>query len=207
VIEAADRERRRVVRDLHDGAQQRLVTTIVALKLARGLLHADESDASELLDEALEHARQATNELRELARGILPAALRHGGLRDAVEALAARCPVPVELDLAPERLPDKIEAAAYFVVAEALTNVAKHAAATRAWVTTTASDGRLRLYVRDDGKGGARPGGSGLLGMRDRLAALDGELRVESRPGHGTLIAATIPVPCECLRGEPSASS
>jgi signal transduction histidine kinase len=194
VIEAADQERRRVVRDLHDGAQQRLVTTILTLSLARGLLERDETGANALVDEALAHAQLATNELRELAHGILPSALTHGGLRDGVDALASRMPLRVEMDLPATRLPANVEAAAYFVVAEALTNVAKHAAANRAWVTATTSEKRLQLEIRDDGTGGARPDGSGLLGMQDRLAVLDGELRVESPPGGGTLIAATLPM-------------
>jgi signal transduction histidine kinase len=194
VIEAADQERRRVVRDLHDGAQQRLVSTIVTLGLASGLLERDETGANALVAEARAHAQEATNELRELAHGILPAALTRGGLREGVDGLASRMPLPVEMDLPSTRLPANVEAAAYFVVAEALTNIAKHAAAGRAWITATASDARLELEIRDDGIGGARPDGSGLLGIQDRVAVLDGELRVESPPEGGTLIAATIPV-------------
>jgi signal transduction histidine kinase len=194
VIEAADQERRRVVRDLHDGAQQRLVNTVLTLSLARSLLERDLTGARVLVDEALEHARRATTELRELAHGILPAALTHGGLRAGVDALAERTPLPVETDMPPGRLPANVEATAYFVVAEALTNVAKHAAARHAWVRGTASDGHLRVEVRDDGVGGARCDGTGLVGIQDRLAVLDGELEVHSPPGGGTVIAATIPV-------------
>ncbi len=195
VIHAADAERRRVVRDLHDGAQQRLVHTIVTLKLARRALERGDAAASRLVDEALVNAQHATEELRELAHGILPASLTHGGLRAGVDALASRMPVPVETDVPRARLAGDVEATAYFVIAEGLTNVAKHARASRAWVTATVVDGRLQVQVRDDGVGGARPDGFGLLGMQDRLAALDGRLRVESPSGGGTRVAAEIPVP------------
>ncbi len=192
---AADAERRRVVRDLHDGAQQRLVNTVVTLKLARRELGEREVDAAaQLIDEALEHAQYANAELRELARGILPAALARGGLRAGVDALAARMPLPVSVDVAVDRLAPEIEAPAYFVVAEALTNVVKHAYATTATVSATVQDGALRLAVRDDGVGGATLGGSGLIGLEDRLEAIDGTLRVESPRSGGTLVAATIPL-------------
>ena len=189
-------ERRRVVRDLHDGAQQRLVHTIITLKLARQRLQQSEQEhASALLTEALDHAEQATAELRELAHGILPAVLTQGGLRAGVDALASRMPVPVENGVSVGRLPAAVEATAYFVVAEALTNVAKHARAGRAAVTARVEDGTLRVQVRDDGVGGARPDGSGLVGLADRLAVLDGRLRVESPADGGTLVAADIPLP------------
>ena len=194
VIRAADEERRRIVRDLHDGAQQRLVHTIVTLKLARVGLERGEPGAIRLVDEALANAQRATGELRELVHGILPSVLIHGGLSAGVDALASRMPVPVETDVLSTRLSPNVEATAYFVIAEALTNVAKHAGASRAWVTASGGHGRLDVQVRDDGVGGARPGGSGLLGMHDRLAALDGRLHVESPRGGGTVIAATIPV-------------
>jgi signal transduction histidine kinase len=195
-VAATDEERRRVVRDLHDGAQQRLVHTIFTLQLAHGALHNEnEEDLPALLAAAIDHAEQATDELRELAHGILPGALTHGGLRAGVGALASRMPVPVEIDVSVGRLPAAIEATAYFVVAEALTNVAKHAHARHATVTAHAQDGGVRVQVRDDGLGGARPDGSGLLGLADRLAVLDGQLRVESPTEGGTLIAADIPVP------------
>jgi PAS domain S-box-containing protein len=194
IVAAADEERRRVVRDLHDGAQQRLVHTVITLKEALRH-HQEEGTASELLTEALDHAQQATAELRELAHGILPAVLSRGGLRAGVDALAARTPVPVENDVSVGRLPAAVEATAYFVVAEALTNVAKHARARRAAVAARVEDDMLRVLVRDDGVGGARPEGSGLLGLADRIAALDGRLVVDSTPGAGTLVAADIPVP------------
>jgi signal transduction histidine kinase len=195
IVAATDDERRRVVRDLHDGAQQRLVHTIVTLKLACLALQSEEADAPALLNEALDQAEQATAELRELAHGILPTVLTRGGLRAGVAALASRMPVEVETDVSVGRLPAAVEATAYFVVSETLTNVAKHAHARRAAVTASVEDGTLRVQVRDDGVGGAQPGGSGLLGLADRLAALDGRLKVKSPADGGTLIAADIPLP------------
>jgi PAS domain S-box-containing protein len=195
IVAATDDERRRVVRDLHDGAQQRLVHTIITLKLARRAFQSEEADAPALLTEALDHAEQATAELRELAHGILPAVLTQGGLRAGVDALASRMPVPVQTDVSVGRLPAAVEATAYFVVAETLTNVAKHACAQRVAVTACVEDGTLRVQVRDDGVGGARPDGSGLVGLADRLAALDGRLRMESPAVGGTLLAADIPLP------------
>ena len=147
------------------------------------------------MTEALDQAERATAELRELAHGILPTVLTQGGLRAGVDALASRMPVPVENDVSVGRLPAAVEATAYFVVAEALTNVAKHAQAGRAAVTARVEDGALRVEVRDDGVGGARPDGSGLLGLADRLAVLEGRLRVESPADGGTLVAADIPIP------------
>ena len=194
IVAATDEERRRVVRDLHDGAQQRLVHTIITLKLARRAVQNEREDAAALLTEALDHAEQATAELRELAHGILPAVLTQGGLRAGVDALASRMPVPVENGVSVGRLPAAVEATAYFVVAEALTNVAKHARAERAAVTARVEDGTLVVHVRDDGVGGAQRNGSGLTGLTDRLAALDGELRVESPADGGTVVAATIPL-------------
>jgi signal transduction histidine kinase/limonene-1,2-epoxide hydrolase len=197
IVAATDEERRRVVRDLHDGAQQRLIHTVVTLKLARRALEHGDEAALALADEALEHAQQANVELRELAHGILPAALTNGGLRAGLNALASRTPVSVKLGVSVGRLPAVVEATAYFVVAEALTNLAKHARAGRGEVTATVEEGTLRVRVRDDGVGGARPEGSGLVGIADRLAALDGRLWVESPPGGGTLVAADIPLPGE----------
>ncbi|MEA2404277.1 MAG: hypothetical protein QOE08_924, partial [Thermoleophilaceae bacterium] len=194
IVAAADEERRRVVRDLHDGAQQRLVHSIITLKQAHQALEPNGEPASELVAEALEHADLANAELRELAHGILPAVLIRGGLRAGVGALASRTPVPVEVDAAVDRLPAPVEATAYFVVAESLTNVAKHAHATHATVRARVESGTLRIEVRDDGVGGARPEGNGLVGLADRLAVLDGKLRVESRAGGGTLIAADVPL-------------
>jgi PAS domain S-box-containing protein len=195
VVAAGDEERRRLVRDLHDGAQQRLVHTVITLKLARRALQQDQSAAPALVTEALDQAARATTELRELAHGILPAVLTDGGLRAGVQALSSRMPVPVENSVSVDRLPAAVEATAYFVVAEALTNVAKHARAGHAEVLASVEDGTLAVQVRDDGVGGVRPGGSGLLGLADRLAAAGGELRVESPTEGGTLIAADIPLP------------
>jgi PAS domain S-box-containing protein len=194
LVEATVEERRRVVRDLHDGAQARLVHTVITLKLASRALQPGDAQAGALLSEALEHAERATAELRELSHGILPTVLTRGGLRAGVEALAATMPVPIENDVAVGRLPAGLEATAYFVVAEALTNVAKHAHARHAKVTARTEDGTLHLNIRDDGVGGAQPDGSGLLGLGDRLALLDGQLRIGSPPGGGTLVAAAIPI-------------
>jgi signal transduction histidine kinase len=194
ILAAGDEERRRVVRDLHDGAQQRLVHTVVTLKHARRALDRGQADASGLLDEALEHARRATDELRELAHGILPSALTLGGLDPGIRALASRMSIPVDVDVSVDRLPETVEATAYFIVAEALTNVTKHAHAQQATVDVHRVDGVLRVEVRDDGVGGADSDGHGLLGLRDRLAALEGTLQVESPAGGGTQITAFVPV-------------
>jgi signal transduction histidine kinase len=194
IIATADEERRRVARDLHDGAQQRLVTTIITLRLARDTLAPDRHDAAVLVDEALGHAQTATDELRELAHGILPAVLTHGGVHAGIRALASRMPIPVEIDVAVGRLPSEVEAAAYFIVAEALTNIAKHSHARHAAVSARIDRNSLRVEVRDDGVGGAHADGSGLVGLKDRLAVLEGSLRVESPVSGGTVIAASIPV-------------
>jgi PAS domain S-box-containing protein len=194
VLAAGDEARRRVVRDLHDGAQQRLVHTIVTLKLAQQAIHEDRSDAERRLAEALATAELATAEVRELARGILPSVLTHGGLRAGLDALLSRLDLLVDLDVLDERLPAEIEASAYFVVAEALTNVVKHARATRATVRATADDDVLTVEVRDDGVGGADPDGHGLVGVADRVDALGGQLRIDSPQGGGTVLAARLPL-------------
>ena len=196
IVTASDAERRRVVRDLHDGAQQRLVHTIITLKLARQALEKG-NDGLELVSEALEQAEMGTEELRELSHGILPSVLTHGGLRAGVEALATRMPLPVEVEVAVGRLAPTVEATAYFVVAEALTNIAKHADASRVEVGARLDNSTLQLEVNDDGVGGARSDGSGLLGLGDRLAAHEGRLRVESPAGGGTRISAAIPLPAD----------
>ena len=172
---------------------------MITLKLAQQALAKGAEDGPQLVQEALGHAERATDELRELAHGILPAVLTAGGLRAGVGALASRMPVPVEVAIPADRLPAPIEATAYFVVAEALTNVAKHAGAASAAVAARVEDGTLRVEVRDDGVGGARPDGSGLQGLWDRLAALDGRLRIESPADGGTLVAATIPIPASAI--------
>jgi signal transduction histidine kinase len=194
IVAAADDERRRVVRDLHDGAQQRLVHTIITLKMACRALEEKQEDGPALLDEALAHAEQATEELRELAHGIMPSVLTRGGLRAGVGALAARMPLPVETGVSVDRLPPAVEATAYFIVAEALTNVAKHSNADSAIVTVRVENATLHLQVRDDGIGGAQAGGSGLVGLADRVAALEGSWRLESPDGEGTMVAVEIPL-------------
>jgi signal transduction histidine kinase len=194
LLTEGDEARRRVVRDLHDGAQQRLVHTIVTLKLAQRQLQDKDGKAESLVGEALEHAEWGNAELRELAHGILPPVLTSGGLRAGIDAVVARLDLPVEVDVPAQRFPAEIEASAYFIVAEALTNVVKHSTATRAEVGASVADGMLQLEVRDDGIGGADPDGHGLVGMGDRVTALGGHLTIESPPGSGTLVAATLPL-------------
>ena len=194
VVAASDETRRQIERDLHDGAQQRLVHTVITLKLARQALQNAADNAPALVAEALDHAERATVELRELVHGILPPVLTHSGLRAAVHALADRMPVPVEVRVTEDRMAPAVEATAYFVVAEALTNVAKHSGARHATVDARVEDGFLQIRVRDDGVGGAQPDGDGFVGLGDRLAVLDGQLRVESPAGDGTLVAAGIPL-------------
>jgi signal transduction histidine kinase len=196
IIAAADAERRRIERDLHDGAQQRLVALSLTLGMAESRLQADPAAAAELIAQAREEAKLAVQELRELAGGIHPALLSERGLGPALEALAARAPVPTTVDGVPaQRLPPPVESAAYFVTAEALTNVAKYAGAMSAAVTLALDQGRLRLLVRDDGAGGADPlRGTGLRGLNDRVEALDGVLHVDSPPGLGTTVIAEIPL-------------
>jgi signal transduction histidine kinase len=194
LLTAGDEARRRVVRDLHDGAQQRLVHTIVTLKLAQQALRDEDGKAESFVSEALEQAEQGNRELRELAHGILPAVLTRGGLRAGVNAVVARLNLPVRVDVPAERLPAQIEASAYFIVAEALTNVVKHSHAGRAEVTASREDGMLRIEVRDNGAGGADPDGHGLVGMRDRVTTLGGRLEIKSPAGAGTLVAATLPL-------------
>jgi PAS domain S-box-containing protein len=195
IVAAADQERRRVVRDLHDGAQQRLVHTIVTLTLAQRALRASDEDAAPLVREALEHARRGNTELRELAHGILPSALTRGGLRAGIDAVLSRLDLPVQLEIPSGRFPPEIEASAYFIVAEALTNVVKHAHAERAEVNAFVEDGTLRVEIHDDGIGGADPDGQGLVGIGDRVTALGGRLDIDSPPGGGTRLAATLPLP------------
>ena len=195
IIAAADAERRRIERDLHDGAQQRLVALATMLSLAEARFKTDPERASELVSRAREEAELAVRDLRDLARGIHPALLSDLGLGAALDALAARAPVPVQVRGVPsDRLAPEVEAAAYYVTAEALTNVAKYARANECVVCLTLEDGRLRVEVRDDGVGGADPsGGSGLLGLRDRVEALDGSLEVDSPPGAGTAVIVELP--------------
>jgi signal transduction histidine kinase len=192
LVAAGDEARRRLERDLHDGAQQRFV--IAALMLERAAAGTTGTPAGPLVGDALDQVRQGLAELRELAHGIHPAVLNERGLAAALAGLVARSPVPVELRVSAERAAPIIEAAIYFTVAEALTNIAKHAHATRASVTVDAADGALVAEVRDDGDGGARTtAGSGLRGLADRLEAVGGTLSVESPPARGTRLCARVP--------------
>jgi signal transduction histidine kinase len=195
IIAAADAERRRIERDLHDGAQQRLVALSLTLRMAESRAEKD-PEAQELIRSAGEEAGLALKELRDLARGIHPAILTNRGLAAALDDLAGRATVPVEVLESPrERLPDQVEAAAYFVVSECLANVGKHAQASSATVSVRAQDRQLLVEVRDDGTGGADvENGHGIQGLRDRVGALGGLLAVESPPGAGTRVLATIPL-------------
>ena len=197
LVDAQDNERRRLERDLHDGAQQRLVSLRISLELLRRRIGPD-ADPGTLaeLDAAGGEVLGAIDELRELARGFHPAVLTEGGLRPALESLADRSPVPVDLDADIERrLSPAIEATVYFVVAEALTNTAKYASARQATVRVRDANDRLRLEIHDDGRGGAdMDGGSGLRGLDDRVAALGGTLLLASPPDGGTRI--TVDLPC-----------
>jgi signal transduction histidine kinase len=194
IVEAGYAERRRVERDLHDGAQQRLMALTMTLRLARERLD-DPAASAELLDEAIEELSTATAELREFARGIHPVVLSDRGLGAALSGLAERSPVPVEIAASPkERLPMPVESAAYFVVAESLTNVARYAGAELATVRVERRNGALEVEIRDDGSGGADPdSGTGLRGLADRVAALDGSFAVRSPAGAGTTVEARIP--------------
>ena len=194
LVETSDIERRRLERNLHDGAQQRLVSLSLVLRLAQAKVESDPEAANRLLVQAAEELAAALEELRELARGIHPAVLSDRGLYAALEALAARSPLPVDLELEDERLPEPVEAAAYYVVSEALANVVKYAGASSVAVSIARVNGRAVVEIADDGIGGADPAqGSGLRGLVDRVEALDGLLRVESPRGSGTRIRAEIP--------------
>ncbi len=195
IVEVSDAERRRLERNLHDGAQQQLVALALQLRLARG--KATDPESAKLLDAALEQLEQALSELRELARGIHPAILSDRGLEAAVEALAERQPIATEVAYTlKRRLDPTIEATAYFVIAEGLANMAKYAEAKLAKVSVRERAGELRVEVADDGVGGADPGkGSGLKGLEERLRALDGKLAIKSTAGSGTHLVARIPLP------------
>ena len=194
VVATADETRRRLQRDVHDAAQQRLVHTIITLKLARDAIAAG-SDPAELVAEALTNAERADRDLRDVVRGILPASLTRGGLRTGLESLVVDLPIPVDLRVTAPRLPAQIETTAYFVVAEALTNVVKHANASRAVVTIAVREESLSIDVRDDGAGGADPEhGTGLTGLLDRIEAGEGALSITSPMGGGTTLSATLPL-------------
>jgi signal transduction histidine kinase len=202
IVEAADAARRRLERDLHDGAQQQLVSLALDLRLLKSRVR--DTDAEPLVDGLAEKLAVALGELRELARGIHPAILTDRGLGPAIEALATRVPIPVDCEVdVPDRLSGPIEAAAYFVVAEALTNIVKYARATSAHVTIRRAADVVTVEVHDDGAGGARIGaGSGLRGLQDRLAALDGTLTIDSPAGAGTRLYARIPCGADALVAE-----
>jgi PAS domain S-box-containing protein len=195
LVKAGDEQRRKFERNLHDGAQQRLVSVALMLRVAKSQLSEDQSGTAELLNEISRELAAGLEELREIARGLHPAILGDHGLGRALETLVARLPVPVDLDVPPERLPEHIEATAYYIVAEALTNVVRHAGAGRAQVSVRDEGDVVRCEITDDGRGGADPaGGTGILGLRDRAEAAGGTLSVVSPPGRGTVVTATLPL-------------
>ena len=203
IVQAADEARRKIERDLHDGAQQRLVALTLDVRMARSRVERDPESAAPYLERLGEELAEASAELRELARGIHPAVLTERGLGPAIAALADRSPVPVEIvELPAERPSSAAETTAYFTVAEALTNVAKYAQASHATVRIVTEDDCLVVEVRDDGIGGASASaGSGLSGLTDRVGAIDGTLTVDSPPGEGTLVRAVLPLQVTAARG------
>ena len=196
IVATADETRRRVERDLHDGAQHRLVQTILTLKRARHSVDAGSEDVAALIEQAVVSTESANEELRELARGIHPVALTTGGLSPALKGIARRSPIPVVLDLQThDRLPERIEVTVYYVVSEALANAAKHSEASAVHVAVAVTDGDVRLTISDDGVGGADPeGGTGLIGLKDRVEAAGGTLKVQSAPGKGTHLTVHLPL-------------
>ena len=196
IVAAADQARRQIERDLHDGAQQRLVTLALQLRAARAAVPPELGELGAELDRAAAGATGALDELREIARGIHPAILAKGGLRRALRTLASRSPIPVELQVrADERLPDEVEVSAYYVVAEALTNAARHSRASAVSVEVEVAGEVLRVAVRDDGAGGADLArGTGLVGLKDRVQALGGRIFLDSRSGAGTSLQAEFPL-------------
>jgi PAS domain S-box-containing protein len=196
ILAAADEERRRLGRDLHDGAQQRLMTVALTVQQGLGDLDRDPARARTTLQDAVTEARAAVTELRDLVAGIHPSILTNRGLAAAVASLTARSPLPVVVEVPDRRWPERVEATAWFVIAEALANVAKHAAATRATVQVTDRDGAVVVRVRDDGRGGADPAaGGGLQGLRDRVEAVGGGFAVDDAEPSGTELLARIPLP------------
>jgi signal transduction histidine kinase len=196
VVVASDQARRRFERNLHDGVQQRLVSLALRLRRIERRLPGEQPELRAALSETVQELNDATDEVREIAQGIHPAILTQGGLAPALRTLALRSAVPVEVNVErEERLPEPVEVAAYYVAAEALTNAAKHAGASRAWVRLERQDGLVLLRISDDGVGGADPAiGSGLTGIRDRVEALGGSLAVTSPRGEGTVLDVALPV-------------
>jgi PAS domain S-box-containing protein len=195
IVSAGDEQRRKLERNLHDGAQQRLVSLALQIRVAQAQLQSDRDAAAKSLKAAAQELDLALEELRELARGLHPGALTEHGLATALESLAGRLPIEVRLDAPEERLPQNLEATVYYIVSEALTNVVKHAEATAADVVITLGADALRFEVKDNGKGGADPAaGSGILGLRDRAEAAGGTLFVVSPPGKGTVVTAQFPL-------------
>jgi signal transduction histidine kinase len=196
VVTAADEARRRIERDLHDGVQQRLASLALQVRAAQAMTPSGADELEQELEAIVAGLSGTFDDLREISRGIHPAILSKGGLGPALKTLARRSAVPVELDVrGGRRLPDAVEAAAYYVVSEALTNAAKHANATVAHVGLVVGDAVAELSIRDDGVGGADLGkGSGLVGLRDRVEALGGTITIDSTPGRGTSLHATIPL-------------
>lgn len=205
IVAAADEARRRIERDLHDGAQQRIVALTLGLKTAQMAVPPEMSGLSDELSTIAEGLAGVTDDLREMARGIHPSILAEGGIVPALRTLARRSAVPVELELDAEgRLPEQIEVAAYYVVSESLTNIAKHAQATAARLSATLDSSELRIRVTDDGRGGAdTTAGSGLIGLYDRVEAVGGSLSISSRPGFGTAVEASFPRKTEAGAGIP----
>jgi PAS domain S-box-containing protein len=203
IVATADEARRRIERDLHDGAQQRLVSAVVVLKLVQQELGDANGPVAELVEEALANAQRGMDDVREIAHGIHPRILSSGGLGPALKTLARRSAIPVTVDMLTDaRLPENVEVTAYYVASEALTNAAKHAHASEVRITVDVDDRWIVLTIRDDGVGGADPSrGSGLIGLRDRVAALGGALAVHSEPGAGTVVTAQIPVAAPTAAG------
>ncbi|GAA5142174.1 hypothetical protein GCM10023320_82180 [Pseudonocardia adelaidensis] len=196
LVAAADHARRRIERDLHDGVQQQLVALALELRIAEEAVPPELTQVRTQLAQVATDLRRVTDELQEISRGIHPAILSEGGLRPALRALARRSITPVELDVdISGRLPEQIEAAAYYIASEALTNVAKHASTSTAYMHAVVHDGTLHLSIRDDGAGGATPGaGSGLIGLTDRVEALRGTISISSPRGAGTTVRVDLPV-------------
>jgi signal transduction histidine kinase len=208
-VDAQSAELRRIERDLHDGAQARLVSVSMSIGLAEELMHRDPAEAARLLAEARETSGQALTELRHLVRGIYPPVLAERGLAGAIRALVMAVPLRVELDMdLPYRLDGPVESAAYFAVAEALANVAKHSGAKKVWIRVRHAEGRLNMEVGDDGRGGAdRANGSGLVGIGQRLAVFDGRIEVSSPTDGPTIVTMELPCASSSPKTTPSSGT